>query len=269
METSGRSKEFFAEFVWAIPKAFRVPLATCRFEQGDILYNTPLAYEGSWAEALKHIKLSIQVKSPTRGPVSKTEEDTDSMFSNNWTQPVSLNLTDHAYNTTRTIETTQGRLYTTLWRGDLEQLEGHSPAPSIPELPRDIIKKKLLPAVASHCIGRYAEGLEHPCIFIMPFDETSNILRTKFSKVRIALFNQLDLKIILVSPTAAGLASINDFVPTMKLALFLMNGVDSERAFLLLKDALYVPSKDKKTDKDHFRLGSHGYLYPERLTANN
>jgi len=35
------------------------------FSQGDILYDTRLAYELTWGEALKHIKLSIQINEIT------------------------------------------------------------------------------------------------------------------------------------------------------------------------------------------------------------
>jgi hypothetical protein len=39
--------DFFPKFKWAVPHAFGDALAACRFEQGDILYDTLMAYEGA------------------------------------------------------------------------------------------------------------------------------------------------------------------------------------------------------------------------------
>lgn len=41
------NKDYFNCFAWALPMAFKEPLASCCFEQGDILYDTPKAYEGT------------------------------------------------------------------------------------------------------------------------------------------------------------------------------------------------------------------------------
>ena len=71
------NKDYFTCFDWAVPKAFKEPLASCRFEQGDILYDTPKAYEGTWADALQHLRFSIQIKSPARGTTSRLEKDAD------------------------------------------------------------------------------------------------------------------------------------------------------------------------------------------------
>jgi hypothetical protein len=76
--STNQTDEYFDGFNWAVPVAFAEPLAACRFEQGDILYDTRRAYEGSWGDALPHIKYSIQVKSPMRGPSTKSEKEEES-----------------------------------------------------------------------------------------------------------------------------------------------------------------------------------------------
>jgi len=40
--------DYFDGFSWALPNAFADALALCRFEQGDMLYDTRRAYEGEW-----------------------------------------------------------------------------------------------------------------------------------------------------------------------------------------------------------------------------
>ena len=52
-----QSDNFLDGFLWAVPTAFSDPLAACRFEQGDILYDTKKAYEGTWGRSpyLHHI----------------------------------------------------------------------------------------------------------------------------------------------------------------------------------------------------------------------
>jgi hypothetical protein len=48
---------------WAmcIPDCFKDSLKTKRFAVGDVFYDTPKAYQGTWAEALHHIHVSIQI----------------------------------------------------------------------------------------------------------------------------------------------------------------------------------------------------------------
>ena len=86
------SLEFFPGFAWAVCKAFREPLASCRFEQGDILYDTKKAYEGTWGEAINHLHFSIQINSPKRGIATKKKQDEASAFADNWKQQVELDL---------------------------------------------------------------------------------------------------------------------------------------------------------------------------------
>ncbi len=53
---------FFSNFTWAVPKAFSDAVASCRFEEGDMLYDTPKAYEVDWEDAIKCTTHFLQVK---------------------------------------------------------------------------------------------------------------------------------------------------------------------------------------------------------------
>ena len=57
---------------WAmcVPECFKDSLRTKAFAVGDVFYDTAKGYEGTWAEALHHIKLFVQIRS--LGPQSVT-----------------------------------------------------------------------------------------------------------------------------------------------------------------------------------------------------
>jgi hypothetical protein len=259
---SYQEMEFFDAFDWAVPKGFKEPLAFCRFEQGDRLYDTPLAYQ-KWRDALEHIKLSIQVKLPERAPVKKAEEDADSVFAANWNQRAEIELTIYPKQEKRNIQTTQGRIFMAVWKGDIDILSEDIPAPAIPELPKTLIMDGLLQQLQP-CIQRLTadEHFMNPVIFVLPYDETRELYNDKFHKVKTALAKCGDFNIRLVSPEQAGLYRPNGFVPTMSLAFFIVQNTSRDEVFELLKKALYVPSKTKKTEKEFFRINAHGCLYP-------
>lgn len=47
--------------------------------------------------------------------------------------------------------------------------------------------------------------------------------------------------------------------PTVEVAFFPMNRASEEELHDLIKDALYIPSKDSK--KDMFRIAAHGLIF--------
>ena len=85
---------FFSNFAWAVPLAFSDALATCLFEEGDVLYDTPKAYRDDWSEAIKHISLSLQVRYPARA-TGVEKEDERSIIEKNWNSEVHFDLYDH------------------------------------------------------------------------------------------------------------------------------------------------------------------------------
>ena len=58
--------DYFSGFAWAVPKAFSDAIALCRFEEGDVLYDTKSAYEKEWDDAKSNIKYFLQVRYPGR-----------------------------------------------------------------------------------------------------------------------------------------------------------------------------------------------------------
>ena len=172
------NKEFFEQFNWAVPIAFSDPLGACRFEQGDLLYDSKVAYETTWGVAKRNLKYCIQVKSPPRGPRTKVGEDNASVFEDNWVQQVIFDLVEFPSEKTTSVKTTQGRLYSCLRFGELKFIEPDSSAPNRPKLAQEMMTE--LGAIAENiCATQKARHL-----FIMPFDMTNSVLRVKLQKLR-------------------------------------------------------------------------------------
>ena len=114
--------EYIDVFSWAVSEAFCEPLNKCRFELGDTLYDSRLAYEGAWEDALPHLTYGVQVLNPPRGPATKATQGEESVFESNWFQPVELALKRFREKTSESIKSTQGALYSLLWKGQLDIL---------------------------------------------------------------------------------------------------------------------------------------------------
>lgn len=115
--------DFYPQFNWAVPYAFKEAVEKCFFLAGDTLYDTREAYQ-VWHEALKHLNYSIQILSPPRGTKSRS-------FNLNWQSPIQLSLRDYRNEKKECIDSTQGRLLVFLWQGDLTVLKSESPEPQI------------------------------------------------------------------------------------------------------------------------------------------
>lgn len=256
--------KYYSGFAWALRKAFKEPLASCRFEQGDIIYDTCRAYEGTWSDALQHLRYGIQIKSSKRGATSKKEQDEEAIFSDNWKQSVELDLTEYPSKKIRFIKTTQGRLYMTLWKGDISLLDLTKPEPTIPKQQRDVLKQ--LP----DCIESIKQSLDNPkhnAFFVMPYDETSDILCNKRQKILSSLTQDFDPLFRLFRPSDVGIRNADAYVPTLRIACFLTDTPDVDKIYSSLKAALYTPAKDRKTDIDRFRLEKHGCLHSRRMLS--
>jgi hypothetical protein len=256
--STNQTDEYFDGISWAVPVAFAEPLAACRFEQGDILYDTRQAYDGTWGEALPHIKHSIQVKLPMRGTGTKSEKEEESVFTDNWNMTVVFTLTDCKAKKTKEITTTQGRLYSLLWKGDLGSIDANSSTPPLPTLAMEILRD--LPNAEGHIKKNAAEVSQSRVVFLMPFDRTRQLLRIKFRKVEEVLA-RFKTHTCSISPAKAGLQTATDFAPTVSIACFAVQDGSVGDVEKALKQALYTPSKDKKTDKELFRVSAHGHLF--------
>jgi hypothetical protein len=236
----------YDEFQWAIPKAFRDALAKCRFEKGDILHADKIAYEKEWGVALQSLSCSIQLVSPSRAVNASTVDQGGSTFVNNWKSSVELELIDHQKKTTQDVTTCQGNLYCTAWKGDISYVQRSDPAP-IPFLFSDVNTR----------LENFILSATSTLQFIYAVDQTSSDHHLKTEKL-IKSFNG-NSSITRFTPTEIGDFDGSEMLPTVQLILFSLD-MDEAKAAQLIKDALYVPVKNKITDRERFRLRDHGLL---------
>lgn len=245
---------FFPNFTWAIPKAFADPISTCRFEQGDTLYNQKEAYKLPWSKARKSSIQAIQILSPSKGVMSKTPGQDDSAFADNWNSEVIFELQNLKKNNSETITTTQGRLYTLLWHGDLKILDDAEDAPPIPQQASSL-KNLLEDAVELFS----TELLPDPeaIRFFLPCDLAAGLYHDKYLNVKNKLESTFDTTIEL--KPAGDLGDGAPFLPTVHVAAFTMRGATAEQVENSLKDVLYKPMPGRK-GVARFRLKTHGLL---------
>ena len=244
--------EYFTGFKWAVPKAFSDAVSLCRFEEGDILYDTNKAYEGEWERASHYIEHSLQVKFPARVQGGATEKGSG-IFGRNWASEVRLDLYKQLEKVgVGQIQTTQGRLYTALWKGDLAVLEKEAEEPPVPFSVQDVTK-------TLEEVSQKAKDLSvgFP-VFVMARDLSNPVSRDKYSKVLAKLKSLLVKNPKILSPQKAGLTQFKNIAPTVEVAFFPMNGKSAEELHELVKSAVYVPSKNAK--KEMFRIAAHGII---------
>jgi len=252
-----QTDKFFDGFAWAVPICFADPLAACKFDHGDILYDTPLSYEGPWRDALKHINFSIQVISPPGSSAKSTSKDEESLFSENWNHTVLVRLTDYKKNEAKRISTTQGRLYSLLWKNDLNYLDMETPVPPVPILAMQILNELRKTALFLKKSSQFHN--KKGILFLMPYDRTQQLLNTKFQRVQELLASFIPT-IDLLRPAEAGLLSPDEFAPSVFIASFFVESVTLSTVEKAIMNALYKPSKDKKSEKEQFRISAHGHI---------
>jgi len=240
--------EYFTSFKWAIPLSFSDALAYCEFAKGDILYDSPCAYEKKWGDAIYNIDHSIHVVNSFKSKNKTTDHDAEKRFQTNWNSEILINLTDCKHKKNKQLQTTQGKLYLTLWKGGTAHLYA-SNHPKIPhtfsQLHKNLEKIKILRT--------------HKATFTMAFDLTNRALSTKKSKIENEFKGKASLKIY--SHKDISLELKKDFLPTVQLLCFSFD-IETEKIERALKDLFYTPSIDKKTNREQFRLRSHGLLLP-------
>src|ERR1017187_6298016 len=189
--------ELFNGFAWCVPMAFASELAKCRFERGDIFYDTPRGYL-VWEEALKHTVYGLQVRFPAHEAATKAPTDA-SVFAGNWKSPVGFILTNYKTKETKEITTTQGRLYTLLWRGEWKVL-GDSDEPKVPLTCLDSEITTLAKRATVAIKPKFCGSMKAPNLFLVPRDTTNPISVAKCEGIRKGLAKSYKVVEKLIGP---------------------------------------------------------------------
>lgn len=250
--------EFIPGFKWAVPKAFSDAVFRCRFEEGDMLYQTPSAYETDWSK--KELEYFIQVVYPSRGG-SKTAGEA-AVFEKNWNTEVRLDIYKyHEKISIDQIRTTQGRLYSTLWKDDINIILSEKDK-SI-ELPTGLSSaNKSLDEVE-----KTAKNLSNDSpVFVMALDITSPVSRDKHLKIKTKLSKHIEQKPVYLSPEEAGIKDYHSIAPAIQIVFFVTTVESNSKLETLIKEAVYIKSKNAKTSK--FRVSAHGRIYPNNISLS-
>lgn len=263
--------EYFSQFTWAIPFGFADALGQCQFGEGDILYPKKAAYDELWD--VQKVGSAIQVLYPPR-QMNVPKEDISEVFRKNWNSEVQIQKyycespKDEQFSKDGDlISTTQGRLYTTIWLGDLKYLEPESTEPNMPEIDtREAVK---LIEIDSKGTTTRIEQTEKAAlkkskgavVFAMPYDRSNNVSLTKFQKIRNTLKTDMTVKPILLTAKQAGIKDWESFQPTVNIALFITPKLDATALYDRVKKATYVRAKNRKTDRDAYDIKKHGQIF--------
>jgi len=248
--------EFFSEFSWAVPTIFSDAIADCKFEEGDIIYDSQYAYQ-KWQRAIKSLKYSIKVKFPRRSlRVTKGKSETVALA--NWKSEVKIELNQFTNNEPiKRIETTQGRLFTLLWKGYLEILNDGEPEPPPPLFLKDV-KKKLIETVEK--CEQIADGKPY---FIMAHDPTNKVSLQKHIDILSILKTYFGCDLIQLPPKKVGFNNWEKISPVICINLYVIGKNEPNNIFSSLKKVLYKPLESKK--KDSFSIAAHGILGPNKF----
>ena len=246
--------EFFENFCWAVPRALSSAVASCRFEQGDVLYSERSGYE-SWPDGSRDLRYQLQVLDPPKTARVLASEQEGSRFSTNWASRIEFELTDRVRGESSRSISTQGRVFSCLWRGDPEWLSEDSPAPQAPLGQRELHGR--LEQVQGFVEARMARiGTQPLCIYLSAVDESNDAARLKAQAVESCLSDAFSNLICdSLAPAEAGLDPDCDLHPALSLRALAVPTADRVAVENRLRGALYAGTGTR------FSLARHGLLW--------
>jgi len=246
--------EYFNGFTWALPKAFSDAIANCRFEEGDIIYDSKSAYQ-EWEKAVETTKYCIKIKYPKRTSRSLINEHS-SVQLENWNSNVRFELMNIKEKKKKLIETTQGALFSLLWKGDFHYIELENSLVEPPLFLKDI--KKNHNSILKEAIPKCKKLASGRIFFIMPYDPTNDVSMKKHQDLNEALFRMQKLKLIQLSLEESGLIKWEQVFPVITIDLFIFEDDNIEEIELIIKNLFYKPTTTSK--RQAFKLSTHGIL---------
>jgi hypothetical protein len=255
--------EMYPRFAWAVPRAFGAAISACRFEQGDVLYSDAAAYDDEKCGEARS-GAHIQILDPPRSARATTGEGEGQRFFVNWESPVQFEWMDYSTGHGEVRDSTQGRVFTCLWRGEGDALDPsqESVEPARPFLLRDLHSRieQSVPALESLFRAAKKSKSGKSTLFAMATDHASDASRVKSEAVVVALRSRFDLTWQDLSPADAGIPDGDCFHPSLFVRGLSIETGDSEAVQAVLKDLLYGGSKDPTSEDARFQLARHGVM---------
>jgi hypothetical protein len=249
---------FFPCFSWAIPLAFSDALGACQFSRGDTLYNDPIAYK-AWDDEfyrMAHGLYAFKVLSPE----AKPSPPSANLFKKNWEALAEVELyKPTSKSETRRISTTQGRLYSLLWQGDLSVLNCATSKPLVPhQSPYLLSHLKSVESSVRQIILEQASNAAH--VFLLPRDRCNPLIEGKYQRLVRGLGKISGVRELDVPLSRLTLPEVERIAPTISLKAFTFMDRDEAGIREKLKNILYVPTTKREAKRDQFRVQAHGFL---------
>jgi hypothetical protein len=231
------AEDWLPGFRWPVPAALSGAVSACRFEQGDVLFALPQGY-GDWVSGAPCSW--IQVLDPPKSARLRTSEGDGSRFFANWGSPVELEI-DRGAGPER-LKTSQGRLFTCLWRDDLEAIGPDSTEPEAPVLQTDL-QRGLDPAIPTFRAA-FASAETPACdglLLLASLDHASDASRVKASVIRSALEARFRITQLERPPAACGIPDGDRYHPSLVVRGLAIADASEDGVTAVLKSVLYTP----------------------------
>jgi len=251
--------EFYPGFAWAVPRAFAAAVHACRFEQGDVLYSDPAAYSARGRKK-RPAQFHIQVLDPPRTTRALAGSGEGQRFFSNWESLVRFEWKDYRSGDVAEHSSTQGQLFTCLWKGDADVLLGDRVrALERPLLLRDLQSR--LDEFADGVVQRLAVGgkktPEPRQLFVSAVDQSSDASRVKAQSIVSALRAQFDIEVDAFRPVDLASEAGERFHPALVVVSLTVKNDSAVELEGVLREVLYAGGKGKD---GRFQLARHGSL---------
>ena len=252
-------KRFFEGMAWPVPVAFAGAIAAMRFEQGDVLYRDPSAYDELEGKIPKGLS-AIQVILPKRSARATPSEFEGDRRQSSWQSEVTVELIDLARSETQTRVLTQGKLAMAVFRGDDSWLDPERVEPPMPRSARELQQR--LEETRSSFDAR--QTAKRGCRFIFVVDLAGDASRSKAAGVEEALRACGAVERIELSAEDAGIGDAQAYHPAAVVRCLVMPNRTTEEVLPILRCRLYGGTSDEseagKPTSNRFSIGRHGIL---------
>ncbi len=245
--------EYIDDFHWAVPKAYINALTLCLFGKGDILYSNSSGYK-AWGDASAGTEC-IQVKTApvtdyivNSNDVLSTQQAATSnykVFKSNWDKELTIEIFKLESMEKETITTTQGHLFSFLWKGDRDFLSSETNH-TVPLMPGKIKLTKYIDSIKK-ALG---ETDKNDVIFVMPYSLLNSVLASKFLNLRNKIKKEFKFNEVDISLQEAGIDEYQSYLPTTRLKCFVANTTRIEGFRDIVKEALWPVKKSNFLLKD-------------------
>lgn len=231
---------------WYLPPYFKDSLAKCKFEQGTIIYKDKPVGK-NWGEEIEHIDYLIQIQYPPSTMSSGSGDE--SVIESNWESVVEFEKFYPKTKIKKTIKTTQGRLFTFLWKDTPEIFNSN---------------EKLLPPLFKLTNKNINENFvknqipENNIGFAFIYNPINDILISKLNLIKQKALLDFKIEEFTFSVDEACI-NINTegtccVYPLFNVKLLIFNTSNIEEINELIRSVVY------KGTKGNFSINSHGLL---------